>query len=63
MDEPKANVEFEQAWIQLSRVISGAATLKEIAELFFMKGRCVGMDETARHCLAKSNNEETATLQ
>lgn len=42
MNQP--NTEFEDAWVQLSRVLASKATLKEICELFFLKGRCVGVD-------------------
>jgi hypothetical protein len=49
MSEPTKD--FEAAWAQLSRVVNDAATLKEIAELFFRKGHCVGMDAAAQQFL------------
>jgi hypothetical protein len=44
MATKEPNKEFEQAWIQLAPALAGSATLKEIAELFWLKGRCAGMD-------------------
>ena len=37
-----ASEEFEAAWAQLSRMVNHQATVKQIAELFFLKGRAVG---------------------
>ena len=36
--------QFEQAWISLAPALAGKATLKEICELFWLKGRCAGLD-------------------
>ncbi|HEY6244609.1 MAG TPA: hypothetical protein VIX17_11705 [Pyrinomonadaceae bacterium] len=38
------NKRFEEDWISLSRIVDEKATLKEICELFWLKGRCAGLD-------------------
>jgi hypothetical protein len=48
-DEKELNTEFEAAWIQIAPVLAGKCSLKEIAELFWLKGRCAGMDHGMRH--------------
>lgn len=42
MSEPYK--EFEEAWVSLAPALASKATLKEICELFWLKGRCAGID-------------------
>jgi hypothetical protein len=45
----ETNKEFERDWQSLAPVLAGAATLKEICELMWLKGRCAGMDHGMKH--------------